>query len=129
MNTKNQKVTRLHLKSLGLTDYLVKEIVKELPSEKENSYNVYSVSDVQNSIQHKLNNPRTKDTSREKLAMVFEWLDGKSNIIEVDFLKNLPPDKRLEFLYKRNQELFEKEKQINQKTDELLRQARQMIAK
>ncbi|MFO7145301.1 hypothetical protein B9T16_29710, partial [Arthrospira sp. PCC 8006] len=102
MNTENPKITRLHLKSLGLTDYLVREIVKDLPYEKESSYNIYSVSDVQNSIQHKLNNPRTKDTSREKLAVVLEWLDGKSNVIEVDFLKNLPPDKRLEFLYKRS---------------------------
>ncbi|CDM98162.1 hypothetical protein RZS08_05675 [Arthrospira platensis SPKY1] len=129
MNTENQKITRLHLKSLGLTDYLVREIVKELPSEKENLYNIYSVSDVQKSIQQKLNNPRTKDTSRKKLAVVLEWLDGKSNVIEVDFLKNLTPDQRLEFLYKRNHELFEKEKEINQETDELLRKARQMIAK
>jgi len=129
MNIENKKITKLHLRSLGLTDYLVKETVRGLPSEKEGSYNIYSISDVQNSIQKKLNNPRTKDISREKLARVLDWLDGKSNVIEVNFLKGLTPDQRLEFLYKRNEELFEKEKQINQQTDKLLRKGRQMIAK
>ncbi|MEB3886814.1 hypothetical protein [Lyngbya sp. CCY1209] len=129
MNTENKKITKLHLRSLGLTDYLVKETVRGLPSEKEGSYNIYSISDVKNSIQKKLNNPRVKDTSREKLERVLDWLHEKYNVIEVDFLKKLTPEQRLDFLYKRNEELFEKEKQINQQTDELLRKARQMIAK
>jgi len=123
-------ITKLHLKSLGLTDYLVQEIVKYLPAQRDPSgFNVYKVSDVKDSIQKKLSRPKTKEESKEKLNQVLNWLEGKSNVIEVDFLKRLSPEQRLEILYKRNEELLEKEKEIMQATNDLLRKAERTIAR
>lgn len=123
-------ITKLHLKSLGLTDYLIQEIVRDLPAQRDPSgFNIYKVSDVKDSIHKKLSRPKTKEESKEKLSLVLDWLEGKSNVVKADFLKRLPPEQRLEILYKRNEELLEKEKEIMQATNDLLRKAERMIAR
>lgn len=123
-------ITKLNLKSLGLTDYLIQEIVKDLPAQRDPSgFNIYKVSDVKDSIQKKLSRPKTKEESKEKLIQVLDWIEGKSNVVEIDFLKRLPPEQRLEILYKRNEELLEKEKEIMQATNDILKKAERTIAR
>ncbi|NES97232.1 MAG: hypothetical protein F6K32_18755 [Desertifilum sp. SIO1I2] len=46
----------------------------------------------------------------------------------VDFLKGLPPEKKLELLYARNEELEVQEQALNEQTAKLLAQAKRMIA-
>jgi hypothetical protein len=120
-------ITKLELKSLGLNDYLIREIVKGLNADNTNGFNLYFVSDIANSIKEKLAKPKTKETTRKKLQNVLEYLDGKSNVIEVDFLKQLTPENKVAFLTAKLEQLDAKEKVLIQETNDILRQAKRML--
>ncbi len=123
METVIKNITKRELKSLGLTDYLIKEVVKGLKAIREaQGFYVYSASDVKTSVEKKLANPRTQETSKEKLRKVINWLEGKSNLIKVDFLQNLPPEQKIVVLKERLEELESREKELIQETNKLLRE-------
>jgi len=125
METVIKNITKRELKSLGLTDYLIKEIVKGLKAMREaEGFYVYPASDVKTSVEKKLANPRTQETSKEKLRKVINWLEGKSNLIQVDFLQNLPPEKKIFVLKERLEELEVREKELIQETNKLLREVK-----
>ena len=81
------------------------------------------------SVTAKLSNPKTKPETRKKLQRLLTWLNGESNVIAVDFLKHLPPEKRIEVLMDRIEELEVEERQLTQETNELLSKAERMIRK
>ncbi|NJO49628.1 MAG: hypothetical protein HC840_09475 [Leptolyngbyaceae cyanobacterium RM2_2_4] len=56
------------------------------------------------------------------------WLNGESNVIPVDFLKDLTPEKKIEVLRTRIQELEIQERPLAEETERLLAQARRMVA-
>lgn len=130
MSSELQSLTQLHLKSFGISDYLVRQIVKGLKtSPKTGGFNEYAVTDVRESVQAKLLNPKTKPETRKQLQRLLTWLNGESNVIAVDFLKHLSPEKRIEILMGRIEKLEAQEQMLNQETDQLLRKAKKMVAK
>lgn len=128
MDTFIKSISKLELKSLGLTAYLIREIVKGLKADHTNGFNLYALSDLTNSIKEKLENPKIKDTTREKLQKVLDYLEGKSNVVEVDFLSKLTPEKKVAFLKAKLEQLDEKEKVLIQETNEILRKAKIILA-
>ncbi|MFO5528676.1 MAG: hypothetical protein ACLBM1_12755 [Cuspidothrix sp.] len=128
MNNQLPMLTQLHLKSFGLSDYLVKQIFRGLEAiQTISGFKEYAVADVRESIEAKLSNPKTKPESRQKLQKVLNWLNGNSNVIAVDFLKNLPPAKRLEVLSERIEELEKKEELLSLETQHLIMKAKKVL--
>lgn len=121
-------ITQLHLKSFGFSDYLVRQIVKSLKaSNTADGFKEYAASDAKASIEAKLSNPKTQQKSKEQLQRILAWLKGESNVIEVDFLRRLPPEKRIEVLNARIEELDAQERVLVQETDKLLRKAKKIV--
>lgn len=128
MSSNLESITQLHLKSFGLSDYLVRQIVKGLKAcQTKSGFKEYAASDMKASFEAKLLNPKTKPQTREKLQRVIAWLEGESNVIEVDFLRRLPHEKRIEVLNARIQDLEAQERLLTQETNELLRKAETMV--
>ena len=95
-------VTQADLREHGLSDYLVRQIVKDLNfSRRKTGLRLYANSDVAASIESKLAKPKTRHTTIKKLQEALIWLRGESNVIEVDFLKNLTLEERVEVLKSR----------------------------
>ncbi|MFP4253144.1 MAG: hypothetical protein ACLFQP_00445 [Halothece sp.] len=129
MNNKPQKVTKLFLKSLGLSNYLIKQIVKNANYSVEiGGYRLYSTTDIINSIEVKLENPRTKSNTKQKLKTLLKTLQGESNVVQVDFLQKLSPENRIKVLKDQLTELEKEEKQLTQETSELVQKAKSMVA-
>jgi hydroxymethylpyrimidine pyrophosphatase-like HAD family hydrolase len=130
MDTLLKNITKLELKSLGLNDYLVQKIVKGLKADQANGFNVYTVSDLTFSIKEQLEKSKTKENTKQKLQRVLDYLEGKSNVVEVDFLQQLTPEKKIIFLKDQMKKLEEKEQILMQETNEVVRKAtRILIAK
>jgi pyruvate-formate lyase-activating enzyme len=129
MGSSIEKLTKLHLQAFGLSDYIIKQLVKGLdPITSQSGLKEYNAVAVANSIETRLANPKIQAKSRAKLQRVLTWLNGESNVIPVDFLKGLPSEKRIEVLYTRLQELEAEEQELTEETSKLLGQARKMVA-
>lgn len=129
MGSGTEKVTKLHLQAFGLSDYVLKQLVKGLNAASTNSgLKEYLASEVKASVEKRLTNPRVQSENQAKLQRVLTWLNGESNIIPVDFLKGLTPEKRIEVLLTRIQELETQEQTLTEETERLLAQARRMVA-
>lgn len=103
MNNIPRIVTQSDLRERGLSDYMVRQIVKDLSftSKVKRGLRLYETSDVVSAIKIKLANSRTRSTTREKLQCVLSWLNGESNVIKVDSLKNLLLEERAKTLKSR----------------------------
>lgn len=129
MGSDVKKLTKLHLQTFGLSDYTIKQLVKELdPVSRQSGLKEYNAIAVANSIETRLANPKIQVESRTKLHKVLTWLNGESNVIPVDFLKGLSPEKRIQVLYTRLEELETEEQKLTEETSRLLTQARKMVA-
>lgn len=99
MNNIPRIVTQSDLRERGLSDYMVRQIVKDLSfSRAKRGLRLYETSDIVSAIKIKLANSRTRSTTREKLQHVLSWLNGESNVIKVDFLRNLSLEERAKTL-------------------------------
>lgn len=124
----NTKLTRFHLQALGLSDYLIQQLLKNLDVQSKNCrFHEYAASDVKAAVKQRLTNSRIKPESRIKLQRVLNRLAGKSNVIPVDFLRGLSPEQKLEVLRTRTQELELQEQQLHQETSSLITHAKQVI--
>lgn len=129
MDNSTEKLTKLHLRAFGLSDYTVEQLVKGLNSVSiNNGLKEYSASDVKNSIKNRLENPRVQVENQAKLQRLLVWLNGESNVIAVDFLKGLSPEKKVEMLRSRIQELEAQEQALTKETEKVLAQANRMVA-
>lgn len=92
-------VTQEDLREHGLSNYMVRQIVQGLSfSRRKNGLRLYTNSDIVTAIKNKLVKSHTRHTTSEKLQSVLVWLQGESNVIRVDFLKNLSLEERVETL-------------------------------
>ena len=124
----NEKLTKLHLKAFDLSDYTIKQLLQGVDSVAiHNRLREYAASDVLTSVETRLRNPKIQDENRAKLQRVLTWLNGESNVIPVDFLKGLPPERRIEVLRARVEELEAKEQALAEETSRLLAQARKLV--
>lgn len=129
MGSNSEKLTKLHLKAFDLSDYTIKQLLKGVDSvTMHNGLREYAASDVITSVETRLQNPKIQDENRAKLQRVLTWLNGESNVIPVDFLKGLPPERRIEVLRTRVEELEAKEQTLTEETSRLLAQARKLVA-
>jgi hypothetical protein len=87
----------------------------------------YRRSDLREAIVKKLCQPKIKSETRERLQLVLKILEEKSNVIEVDFLKKLPLEERIDFLKNYREELRTKGEVILKGVDELLKQSRNQV--
>lgn len=99
MDNTPRVVTQADLRERGFSDYMVRHIVKGLSFLRgKKGLRLYDASDIVSAIKIKLANLRTRSTTREKLQYALSWLTGESNVIKVDFLKNLSPGERAKIL-------------------------------
>jgi hypothetical protein len=102
MNNIPRIVTQSDLRERGLSNYMVRQIVKDLSfSRAKKGLRLYEASDIVSAIKIKLANSRTRSTTRKKLQRLLSWLNGESNVIKVDFLKNLSLEERAKTLKSR----------------------------
>jgi hypothetical protein len=95
-------VTQADLREHGLSSYLIGKVVKGLDfSSRKSGLRLYTNSDIIAAIEGKLAQPKTRSVTREKLRSALVWLRGESNVIKVDFLKNLSLEERVETLKSR----------------------------
>jgi hypothetical protein len=95
-------VTQADLKECGLSDYVVRQVVKGLSfSSGKRGLRLYKTSDIVLAIKIKISNSKTRSTTCEKLQYVLCWLNNASNVIKIDFLKNLSLEERAEVLQAR----------------------------
>ena len=129
MGSSTEKVTKLHLQAFGLSDYTVKQLVGGLDAVSTNGgLKEYFASDIKVSVEKRLANPKVQAENQAKLKRVLIWLNGESNVIPVDFLKGLTPEKKIEVLRARIQELETQEQTMKEETEKLLERARRMVA-
>jgi hypothetical protein len=129
MGNGTEKVTKLHLQAFGLSDYVIKQLVKGLDAASTNGgRKEYFASDIKASVEKRLKNHKVRAANQAKLQRVLTCLNGESNIIQVDFLKGLSPEKKIEVLRARIQELEVQEQGLTEETEQLLTQARRMVA-
>jgi len=127
MDSDVEKLTKLHLQAFGLSDYTIRQIFQDLDVESRGSgLSEYAASDVKVAIEKRLGNSRIRPKTRKMLQRVLSWLNGDSNVIPVDFLQGLSPEKKIEVLRARVQELESQEQILNKDTAKLLARARQM---
>ncbi len=123
------KLTKLHLRALGLSEYTVRQLVKDIPRESTtDNLSYYQEADVKAAIQQRLGNSRIKPQSRQQLKYVLNHLNGISNIIEVDFLRGRSPEERIAIVREQLAELETKEQQLNADNEQLIERARRAIA-
>lgn len=95
-------VTQEDLREHGLSHYIVRQIVQGLSfSRRKNGLRLYTNSDIVTAIKNKLVKSHTRHTTCDKLQSVLVWLQGESNVIRVDFFKNLSLEERVETLKNR----------------------------
>ncbi|ODG98866.1 hypothetical protein A4S05_07055 [Nostoc sp. KVJ20] len=129
MGSNAERLTKLHLQVFGLSDYIIKQIFKNLDAVSTKAgLKEYAIPDVITSVEVRLANPKIQAESRMKLQKVLTFLKEESNVISVDFLKGLSPDKKIEVLRSRIQELESEEQVMNDETSQILTQARKMVA-
>lgn len=129
MGSNAEKLTKLHLQGFGLSDYIIKEVVKRLDAvSTKGGLKEYATPDIIASVEARLANPKIQAESRTKLQKVLTWLKGESNVISVDFLKGLSPEKKIEVLHTRIQELETEEQVMNEVTSQIVTQARKILA-
>ena len=129
MGSDLEKLTKLHLQAFGLSDYTIGQLFKELEANSTSAgFNQYAVADVKVAVEKRLENPRIQAKNREMLQRVLSWLKGESNVIPVDFLQALSPDKKIEVLRDRVQELEFHEQHLNEAAAKLLARAKRMAA-
>jgi pyruvate-formate lyase-activating enzyme len=129
MGNDTEKLTKLHLQAFGLSDYTIKQLVKGLNGVSvQGGLKEYAALSIAASIEQRLTNSKIRAESRAKLERVLTWLNGESHVIPVDFLKGISPERRIEVLYTRLQELEAQEQILTEETSRLLSQARKMVA-
>jgi hypothetical protein len=128
MNIQQKYVTRIHLKSYGLSKHNVNTILNGLEAQKSDSgLKEYPVEAVQRSINERLSNPRIHEKTRDELEKALLLLNHEPKVVEVDFLRKLSPEQRLEFFYNRLEEISQEESKIRQETEAVLQKARQVV--
>ena len=99
MDNVSHIVTQADLIEHGLSDYMVREIVQGLDfSRRKNGLRLYTNSDIVAAIESKIAKSRTSPRTSKKLQFILARLKGESNLIKVDFLKNLSLEERVETL-------------------------------
>ncbi|NJL03151.1 MAG: hypothetical protein HC838_03335 [Spirulinaceae cyanobacterium RM2_2_10] len=92
-------VTQADLRAYGLSNYMVRRLIKGLIfSTGQHGLRLYATPDVVLAIKSKLSQPRTRPETRGQLHRVLAWLGDESNVIRVDFLKNLSLEERAKVL-------------------------------
>jgi hypothetical protein len=128
MNTNQNYVTRIHLKGYGLSSHNTNTILKGIECRPSDSgLKEYPVEAVQRSISERLSNPKIKQKTRDELENALLLLNHEPKVVEVDFLRKLSPEQRLEFYYTRLEEISKEESKIRQETEAVLQKARQVV--
>lgn len=128
MNENASTLTQSDLVSLGLSKNLVKEICRDLSfTRMKNGVKLYNYSEIQNSIKSRLKKPGIKLQTKEKLEITLSLLSNQSKVIEVDFLRNLTTNERIEFWKNYREELREKGEVILKDVDKILKEAKSLL--
>ncbi|MCU0566604.1 MAG: hypothetical protein MUF49_08410 [Oculatellaceae cyanobacterium Prado106] len=99
MDNTFRAVTQLDLRAQGLSDYRIRLIVKNLNfSRRKTGLRIYDASDVITAIEGQLASEKISSDTRSSLLGVLVHLKGQSNVIRVDFLKNLSLEERAKAL-------------------------------
>ena len=123
-------LTKIDLKAFNLSDYTVKQLLEGLNALSiTNGLKGYDRFDLKVSVEKRLLNSRVKIKNKAKLKRLLAYLNGESNIIEVDFLTRLSSDEKIEVLHSRIQDLEIQEQHLIEETKRLLKESRRMVAR
>jgi|GEM_PF-6247418 len=128
--TSGHTLTKIDLKAFNLSDYTINQLLEGLKVISiTNGLKDYDRADVKISVEKRLLNYRVQNNNKAKLKRLLVDLNGESNIIEVDFLRRLSSDEKIEVLHSRIQELEIQEQHLIEETKRLLKQSRRMVAR
>lgn len=120
-------LTKEDLRHLGFSKYLIQEVCKGLDIVSlESGMRGYSQIALREAIANKLSENKIKPHTRENLQVALTLIDDKSNVIEVDFLRKLSLEERINFLKDYREKLRVKGQVILQDIDELLKRAKSL---
>ena len=121
-------LNKIDLRSIGCSEYLIKEICRGLdciPSKGDTKgYNQLALREA---INNKLSQRNIKPQTRENLQILLKIIDNNSNLIEVDFLAKLSLEERIIFWKNYREKLRKKGDEILQDVDKLLAQAKASV--
>lgn len=122
-------LTQADLRALDFSEYLIGEICKSLDFVRlERGVKGYKPSDLKGAIEKKLSQPKTKSKTRENLRAALNIIDKQyNNVIEVDFLRKLSSEERIDFLKSYREKLRVKGDALLKDVDELLMQAKTLV--
>ncbi|MEM8638325.1 MAG: hypothetical protein AAGG51_05910 [Cyanobacteria bacterium P01_G01_bin.54] len=121
--TDEEKIRRYHLAALGLSSYTIRQLVKLVEFSVVDGAHEYRVVDIKRAIVERLQNQRLVARSRQGLEQALGLLEGKSNVVRVDFLKNVPLPEKLKIRNERIDELSVQEQVLQRETEAVLHQA------
>ncbi|NEO84750.1 MAG: hypothetical protein F6J87_10920 [Spirulina sp. SIO3F2] len=122
-----EKLQRYQLRALGLSDYTIRQLVKSLAFSTNGQAHQYLVADLKQAIQYRLEHSNITPKTQATLQQAQRLLLGQSNVIQVDFLRNVPLDEKIRRLHYQNEQLFREEQELRRRTEAVLHEARQAI--
>ncbi|MEM8638825.1 MAG: hypothetical protein AAGG51_08445 [Cyanobacteria bacterium P01_G01_bin.54] len=112
----------------GWSRYLIRTLCKNVSfTLAQRGLRLYSVAELNRAIEAKLAQPRIQEKTHRTLLKTHDQFSGKSNVIQVDFLKKLPPDQKLAMLMREREQLREQGNQLLEKIEVDLAEARQLL--
>jgi pyruvate-formate lyase-activating enzyme len=126
-SSKNMK--KIDLQTFDLSDYTIKHLLEGLNVlSVTDGVKEYAISEVKASVEKRLLNSRVQIKNKEKLKRLLVFLNGESNIIEVDFLRRFSLNEKAEVFQDRIQTLEIQEQRLIKETEILSKKARQMVS-
>lgn len=115
MNTKATLTQRTLQQEFGWSRYLTRTICQGLDFMWLKGVKQYAADDLQAAISIRLNRPRLQQKNKNILTNTLNRLEGRSNLIEVDFLRKLSPRERTTFwMAQREQAITEGQQVIDE---------------
>lgn len=119
----NDTITQKELQArFGWSQYLARKICRGMDFVWHERRKHYGIDDIRESITARLTQPKLRKKTQTILSNTLDRLDGKSNVVEVDFLNKLPFDQQMAFL-------MEQREKIRAEGHESIKRAKALIEK
>ncbi|NEO83008.1 MAG: hypothetical protein F6J87_01930 [Spirulina sp. SIO3F2] len=126
MNIDNVLTQQDLIDTFGWSRYLTRTICQNINAARHNGIKQYPVSEIRESVAVNLENPRTRKTTKNILVNTLERLEGRSNVIEVNFLGKLSRKERISFLMAQREQIKAEGRELLGEVDALLEDVEQM---
>lgn len=119
--TQTNTITQRELQNrFGWSRYLTQKVCTGLEAARFNDVKHYCLEDIQSAITTYLERPKLHKKTRILLNNTSDRLEGKSNVIEVDFLKKFSFEEEMTFLMDQRQQILARGKETVKGVEALL---------